>query len=89
VANSIGTCSGVTLRNVENMPEFDTNLRYAHDCDFYYRFWKQYGDPKILKEITISNFLWLNSITSTITQEFINKENKYILEKYGAKYGNN
>lgn len=86
IVNTIGTCSGVTLRNIKNMPLFDTNLVYAHDNDFYWRFWHQSGDPIILEEPTICNYLHENSVTSGVNQELINKETKYILDKYKIKY---
>jgi hypothetical protein len=64
------------------MPRFDENLRYAHDCDWYYRYILKYGKVAFIREHTIVNFLWENSVTSTVTQELIFKENRYILEKY-------
>jgi len=83
IMNSIGTPSCVILKKVPVMPEFDEALKYAYDCEFYFRFWKQYGDPKIITDVTIANYLWENSITAQITQEFIQKENEYILKKHG------
>jgi hypothetical protein len=62
---------------------FDNNLSYAFDCDFYYRLKASFGDPIILDVITVVNFLWDESITSNISPLLINKENKYILRKYG------
>lgn len=83
--NTIGTPSCVTLRNVKNMPEMDTNLGYAYDCEFYYRFLNLYGDPRFLYVPTIVNFLWQNSISHSITSDLIEKENLYIINKHGLK----
>ena len=84
ICNTIGTCSCVTLRNIEGMPLLDTKLTYAHDCDYFFRYLLAYGLPKFIDYPTIVNFLWENSITSTVTPELINRENKYILAKYGG-----
>jgi len=83
VVNTLGTPSAMTLRNVNPMPQMDENLYYAYDADFYYQFLQLYGIPKIIQEVTMINYLWENSITSRITQEFIDKEHKYILDKLG------
>ena len=83
VVNTIGTPSCITIRNVKDIPEFDKELFYAYDCAWYHELWKKYGNPKILQETTMINFLWNNSISSKITPEFIQKENEYILRKYG------
>ncbi len=85
VVNTIGTPSCVTLRNVKDMPQMDPNLSYVYDCEFYKRFSDQYGFPKIISDVTVVNFLWENSITSSINKDLINRENRYILNKYGLK----
>jgi glycosyltransferase involved in cell wall biosynthesis len=85
--NTIGTCSGITLKNVDNMPLFDINLKYSHDCDFYYRFWRMYSNPIILDEPTIINYLHNDSVTNTlVNQDLINDETKYIINKYDIKF---
>jgi glycosyltransferase involved in cell wall biosynthesis len=85
VVNTIGTPSCVTIKNDKNMPKIDTNLFYAYDCEWYARLIQYWGEPKILNTYNMVNFLWGNSITSSITPEFIAKEEKYILEKYEGK----
>jgi glycosyltransferase involved in cell wall biosynthesis len=85
VVNTIGTPSCVTLRNVKDMPLMDSNLSYYYDCDFYKRFADQYGLPKIISDITVVNVLWENSITSSIDKELIDREERYIFNKYGLK----
>jgi glycosyltransferase involved in cell wall biosynthesis len=81
VVNTIGSPSCATFKNVM---DFDENLFYCYDCDFYWRFFQKYGEPKILSEATIGTLLGKHSLTSELaTQEFIGKENNYILKKYG------
>ena len=84
IVNTLGTPSGITIKNFgKEIPLFDSELSYCYDCDFYYRFFKKYGEPRILKVITAINLRWEKSTTSSITQEIIQKENRYILNKYG------
>jgi glycosyltransferase involved in cell wall biosynthesis len=86
INNSLGTPSAMTLKNEIELPEFDNNLTYCYDEDFYFQMYKMYGDPKIIDEVTMVNFLWDGSITSKITQDLINKENNYIINKHGIKF---
>lgn len=88
IVNTIGTPSCLTIKNLKDLPGFDENLTYCYDCEWYYRLLKAYGDPVILNEITMVNYLWDNSVTSKITPELINKENQYILEKFGLHQNN-
>jgi len=85
VVNTIGTPSCVTIRNVKDMPLMDQNLSYAYDCDFYKRFSDQYGPPRIISDVTVVNFLWGNSISSSVSHDLITRETNYILAKYGLK----
>lgn len=82
VVNTIGTCSCVAFRNFgPETPRFDENLRYSHDCDWYWRYLMKYGKPVLLNVPTIANYLWENSVTSTVSNELILSEQKYILDK--------
>jgi glycosyltransferase involved in cell wall biosynthesis len=84
VVNTIGSPSCMILKNLKDLPEFDSQLFYAYDCDFYHRMIQQFGNPKILTDVTVGTLLGKHSLTSELaTQEFINKENEYILKKYG------
>lgn len=80
--NTIGSPSGVTLKNVD-MPLFDVNLSYCYDCDFYYQYYLKYGNPRILPEVTVVNYLWNNSVSASMTQEKINEETLTVMRKYG------
>ena len=82
IINTIGSPSGMTVFNLPDIPLMDTNLSYAYDCDFYHQMIQQYGNPIILEEPTIVNYLWDGSVTSSVNQELIDRENKYILNKY-------
>lgn len=86
IVNTIGTPSCVIVKNLKDLPKIDKNLTYAYDCEFYYQLIKKYGNPKLIDEPTMVNYLWNNSVSSKVTQELINKENMYILEKHGLHY---
>ena len=88
IVNILGTPSALTIRNnkgnlidIDNL--FDKNLNYCYDCEAYYRLYKVFGNPKIIKEIGMVNYIHDNSITSHITNNIIKKEEAYILKKHG------
>ena len=90
VINTIGTPSCITIRNVNPMLKMDTNLLYAFDCEFYWRFMTKYGPPNLTTDVTVVNYLWKYSLTNQIlNDELLKEENKYILEKHGIKHGKN
>jgi glycosyltransferase involved in cell wall biosynthesis len=82
VVNTIGTPSCVTFRNFEHILEFDENLSYCYDCEYYYRYILKHGNPKIISDATMVNYLWGESITSGISEELIKKEEHFILKKH-------
>lgn len=81
--NTIGTPSCVAIRN-NNIMYFDENLKWAYDCEYYRRLYNTFGNPKILNEITMINYIHGNSTTNTIaTNELRNREENYIKVKHG------
>lgn len=84
IINTIGTPSCTCFKNIKPFLEFDEELYYCYDCDFYFRFMEVYGKPLFIQDFTIVNYLWDNSISSRITNEFITKENTHILKKLGV-----
>jgi glycosyltransferase involved in cell wall biosynthesis len=80
--NLIGTPSCLTVLNGTEL-EFDENLQWYVDCDFYYRVYLKYGSPKILTYPTVAQFLWNGQVTNkTITSEIIRSEKDYLVNKY-------
>ena len=85
--NLLGTPSAMTIRNFGLLPAlelFDTSLSYGYDIEAYYRWTKVLGNPKIINQIGIVNYVWDNSVSSSVTADLIDHENKYILKKYGV-----
>jgi len=79
--NKLGTPSAFTIRKGIDV-WFDENLVFFYDGDFYNRMIKKFGNPKIIDNITMINFLWEGQVTNTIaTQELRQKELIYIKEK--------
>jgi glycosyltransferase involved in cell wall biosynthesis len=85
VVNTIGTPSCATFRNMIEKIQFDTELTYAYDCEYYYRYIKQYREPLLSTDVTIVNYLWDKSMTSKINQDLIDSENNYIIKKHGLQ----
>jgi glycosyltransferase involved in cell wall biosynthesis len=84
--NTIGTPSCVMFRNIKPVLEMDCNLKYYYDCEYYYRFLQKNGLPRLIENPTIVDYLWSNSVTSGLTQEFMNSELEYVLQKHGIPY---
>ena len=82
IVNTIGTPSCVAIRKYDDMPEFDKNLKYAFDCEFYHQYLSKYNRVKFINSILIANYIWDSSITANIDNELIQKESQYILDKY-------
>lgn len=81
--NLIGMPSCLTVLNGADI-EFDENLQWYVDCDYYYRLYLKYGSPTILSRPTVVQFLWNGQTTnSVITSEIIQKEKDYLVGKYG------
>jgi len=79
--NTIGTPSCLSFLNDDNPVLVDENLKCFVDCEQYYRMYKKWGLPKVLKDLVIVQYLWEGQATSGITQEIINAEVAYINEK--------
>lgn len=82
VNNTLGTPSCISIRNYDDMPEFDKNLKYCFDEDFYHAYMSKYNRIKLVNSIGIANYIWDASITATIDNELIKSESEYILKKY-------
>lgn len=63
---------------------FDENLVYLMDVDFYYNMFNTYGEPIYYDDILVSNRMHPDSISSGIMnkQELIDRESSYCKEKY-------
>lgn len=64
VKNSIGTHSGLTVRNA-NLPRFDEELLWFMDCEFYRQLYDLYGRPVYLRKPTVAVMLWEGQVTHT------------------------
>jgi glycosyltransferase involved in cell wall biosynthesis len=80
--NTMGCPSGLTLKN-KDLIFFDEGLNWLMDCDYYYRMFLKYGEPKILKKLTSVNRTWGARLTDTTTEELKIKEFNLLKEKYG------
>ena len=80
--NTLGTPSGLTIRNLPNLPKFDSKLKYFYDACYYREMYDLFGEPKIIPYVTMVNYIWNESITSSLTSQEYYDEVKYIQEKY-------
>jgi glycosyltransferase involved in cell wall biosynthesis len=84
--NLLGYPTALTIKNGLNV-WFDETLKYFVDSDFYMQLQLKYGDPVILESPpTTVQLLWSGQTTnSIITQEILNKEFDYLVDKYVTK----
>lgn len=81
--NTISSPSVVTVKK-DYLLEFDQNLKYLMDVDFYYRMKKTFGEPIFYNDILVTNrFPHKNSISSNIenVNKVLEKERQYCLLK--------
>ena len=82
--NRIGTPTCLAIRNNIDI-EFDLNLNWYVDSDFYSQLYKTYGKPIILREPTAVQLLWEGQTTNTLIDDtIINNEEVYLMKKYKA-----
>jgi glycosyltransferase involved in cell wall biosynthesis len=85
--NTLGTPSAMAMRNPKLLPDmelFDENLPYSYDSELYMRMLRTFGLPKVVNQVAMVNYVWDGSVTSSMTQEILNDEVKYIMKKYGV-----
>lgn len=79
--NTLGGPSGLTLKNYQ-VPEFDNELIWLMDCDFYQKMFLKHGEPLICDEITVVNRTSEDQLTSTIPDSIKINEHKIVNKKY-------
>lgn len=80
--NTISSPSVVTLRK-DQFVEFDENLFWLMDVDFYKRMYDKCGLPAICNYITVVNREHKNQVTQTLATEDIKRtELEYVIKKY-------
>jgi glycosyltransferase involved in cell wall biosynthesis len=78
--NTISSPSVLMFKN-ENVIEFDENLCWLMDVDYYKRLYDRFGLPSICNYITVVNRIHEDQTSSSITKEIEEKEKKYTAAK--------
>jgi glycosyltransferase involved in cell wall biosynthesis len=79
------SCPSVLLFKNENVLEFDENLCWLMDVDYYKRLYDKFGLPSICNYVTIVNREHLNQTSLTLNELEKSKDFKYIKNKYYEK----
>lgn len=80
--NTISSPSVLMFEN-KNIIEFDENLIWLMDVDYYKRLYDKFGLPTICNYISIVNREHKNQVSNTLaTEEVQQNELKYIIKKY-------
>ena len=72
--NTIGCPSVITFKN-DSVIQFDEDLNWLMDCDWYWKMFKNFGSPKVLHEITVVNRNNSGRLTNAISEQ--QKINEY------------
>lgn len=81
------TMSGVSVLSYKNdnmNVRWDPNTCMLMDIDFYYQLRNKYGDCLYLNEVHVSQRVNDDALSSTISDESIQKEFEYCREKFGV-----
>lgn len=79
--NTISSPSVLAFRNIDPL-EFDENLLWLMDVEYYKRLYNKYGHPMIIPDMLILNRLWEGQISNTsISQKLKDEELAYIESK--------
>jgi hypothetical protein len=78
--NTISSPSVLSIRNKDIM-YFDEDLVMLMDCEYYYRLYKKYGQPRVVTESLISNRVHKHQI-SYMYNKNINEEINYVKNKH-------
>jgi len=80
--NTISSPSVLMIKN-ENVLDFDENLFWLMDVEYYKRLYDNFGLPTICNFISVVNRNHENQVSNTIaTSEVKNKEYQYVVKKY-------
>jgi len=80
--NTISSPSVLMFRN-KDIIEFDENLFWLMDVDYYKRLYEKFGLPDICTYITVVNREHENQVSNTLaTEEIKQKELNYVIQKY-------
>lgn len=79
--NTISSPSVLTIRN-EGHLEFNENLIWLMDCEYYKRCYEKFGAPTILNSVNVVNRLSKFQTTNTLLEEVKRQEVKTLTERY-------
>jgi len=82
ILDGVNTISSPSVVTIKGKQFFDENLEMLMDCEFYYRLYKNYGDPTIISDFLICNRLHSMQIGS-LAKDKLGSEKIYCHEKHG------
>jgi glycosyltransferase involved in cell wall biosynthesis len=80
--NTISSPSVLAFIN-QDVLKFDESLVMLMDCEYYYKLYKKYGEPYILRDVLISNRIHKNQIQATYSGSLGNEIN-YVRKIHGV-----
>jgi hypothetical protein len=80
--NTIGSPSVVCIKNTEERIDFNENLIWLMDCEYYKRYYDKFGLPAFLKDDIVTIRISQNQLTSILSQDIKNKEVIFMQNTY-------
>ena len=82
LAHNTISCPSVLMFKNEEVIEFDENITWMMDMDYYKRLYDKFGLPSICNYITVVNREHSNQTSKEVNSEIKDKELEYIKNKY-------
>jgi len=79
--NTISSPSVLALNNTKPVLEFDENLIWLMDVDYYKRCHDKFGPPLIIEEISVVNRLHSSQVSSGVSKRLVRRELRIVKEK--------
>jgi len=80
--NTISSPSVLALNNTREILEFDENLIWLMDVDYYKRCYEKFGQPLIIEDILVVNRLHSSQVSAGVSKRLVRHELRIVKEKY-------
>ena len=78
--NTFGAPSRIMFK--KNHLRFDDNLIWLMDCEFYTRYFREFGNPKIINEYLVLCRLWDGTVSNDLSNSDVKRQEfEYVKEK--------
>lgn len=80
--NTISSPSVICIENTNDKIQFDVQLIWLMDVDYYKRMYDKFGEPSYINKICVVNRTWSNQLSNTIPESIKSNEFEIVRKKY-------